>query len=152
MRAPGRVTVGAAKVHTLGDPNAVTVDGFCGNFSHVGGKFADPDTWDPFVVGHPNPAWYNITQSGPDPVDIVILGDSFGNGPPGVTLGGGKAKYYSVNNALWFHMDKHELNTLTVPDQLEPHGLARASAAWDHFRRLGAVDLALNYPSVLRQD
>ena len=47
----GRVTIGAVKVHTLGDPDAIEIDGFVGNFSHIGRQFTDPASWGSFAVG-----------------------------------------------------------------------------------------------------
>jgi len=38
------------------------------------------------------------------------------------------------------------------PDQLEPDGLSRVSAAMDHLRLLGRWDLYLNYPGAIAGD
>ena len=151
----GRVTMGSVKVHTLGDPDVIEIDGFCGNFTNTGAQFIDPSAWGKYVVGHPFNSWFNVTQKGAGTVNILMLGESFSNHPPGVTLSSGSATFSSVGNIVRFSVDGHGnegLDNRTMPEARPTGALQRASHAWDHFRELGAHDLALNYQHVLKED
>ena len=49
----GQVTMGSVKVHTLGDPDVIEIDDFCGNFTNTGTQFMGPSSWGKYDCGRP---------------------------------------------------------------------------------------------------
>lgn len=145
---PGHVTIQGARVDTY-DPTPIRVDDYEGRVTYAAGGLES-------VTG----AATIIAQTGPRPVDIVLLGGGF-TGMPVFTFDTG-ARLTSLENFV-----TPDQNLSVLPDSLpglssavtasllsaasvsapaSQAPLAPAVAALDDFRQLGEVDLALNYP------
>lgn len=151
---PGHVTVQGTECNT-NSPQAVTVNDYEGRVTLTGMQFTHR-----YQVGH------ELAQGGTRPADLVLLGVMFWIDDPTLTVAPG-ANLLTVQNIV--ANDPNNSATHIVPNQITgfssaataallqggltaaavPGGggaLAGAAAALDDFRRLGAVDLAINHP------
>lgn len=87
-----------------------------------------------------NPTSTVITQTGTNPVDLILAGDSFFYyNMPTITVDTGCNLIEAQNIIL-------TSGTYTYPTDVLPTGsLASIAAGYDHFRQLGAEDAKLNY-------
>jgi hypothetical protein len=151
----GRVTVSGIKLENDGDRTIMVIDGFNGNFSHSSSEWWKPASG-PFIV----------TQSGGGKMEMTFYGEAFDSQVPVFDVEK-STKLYFAGNLISFSGGKQDAATAAFcekatgstnkddcvyPDQLEPDGLSRVSAAMDHLRLLGRWDLYLNYPGAIAGD
>ena len=128
----GHVTVQASHCNTT-DAQAITVNDYEGRVAATGMQMVHN-----FQPGH------SVVATGTRPIDILLLGNMFWADAPVLEAGLG-TEFTLVQNSVF--NDAQNSLTHVVQDQApETGGLADVSATLDDFRRLGAVDLAINHP------
>jgi hypothetical protein len=143
---PGRVTLSAVKTNCY-KPNEITVDNYHGTLVYANSLFFE---------GPP----IAITQTGTAAVNITMLGNAFNgsSSEQAVTWSldtGGTGRNSAVGNVVPCMNCKPNLPALVYPEMeaAAANGGAMTTnstiaAAIDDWRKLGALDLVLNHPSV----
>lgn len=127
---PGRIVIQGPKSHSKAGP--VTIDNYGGAI----------------FLGHnqyylePNPAV--IVQSGTQPLDLILAANMFYGTTPEIR--------HAPNTRLTLlgnqHRDAKIADTGVVEDAFTPEGAAIAADLLDELRRLGQLDIQLNYPEL----
>jgi hypothetical protein len=82
-----------------------------------------------------------IKQTGTDPIDLILLGNVFVDGPPKITTESGANLIATQNVQI-------SANTCSMPDHpnpLTPANYLSVAQGLDHLRQLEAVDLSVQY-------
>eukprot|EP00040_Diaphanoeca_grandis_P030532 m.180568 g.180568 ORF g.180568 m.180568 type:complete len:835 (+) comp32026_c0_seq2:65-2569(+) len=139
---PGRVTIAAVKTQ-----------GYTSNCMSINNYQGDVFLSASFFFGGPTPA---ITQKGSAQVSITLLGNAFmaDNTTSALTwdlASGGKGKNSAVGNLLADYGTAIEpiMNNKVYTDILWSGTNATIAVAFDDLRRLGLLDLAINYPELV---
>eukprot|EP00040_Diaphanoeca_grandis_P030531 m.180555 g.180555 ORF g.180555 m.180555 type:complete len:813 (+) comp32026_c0_seq1:65-2503(+) len=136
---PGRVTIAAVKTQ-----------GYTSNCMSINNYQGDVFLSASFFFGGPTPA---ITQKGSAQVSITLLGNAFmaDNTTSALTwdlASGGKGRNSAVGNLLADY-NTGGVNNHVYPDTVWSGTNVTIAVAFDDLRRLGLLDLAINYPELV---
>jgi hypothetical protein len=130
----GRVTIGAQKISTK-NPESVTIHDYEGCI-YIGGG----DAW---VQEKTNDTRMSFSHSGNRPLTFIVAGCGFWLFEPEIKLGKG-ARLASFGNIITGN-NYPEVGKKSLPVQLPDGAMEEVSGALDHFRRLGALNIKMNY-------
>lgn len=136
---PGHVTMRGVTMQTY-SPTPISIEDYSGRFTYCGAHFLYKSV--------------NIDQKGKNPIQIVLLGNTFWKKDPILQLDTG-ASLTLLQNAVSFQdvqdplqVVPKKINQQTLKVETISPEMPGVADALDDFRQLGAMDMKINYPDI----